>query len=220
MRFFGMILGAAVCLTAFQAQAAPTTYRFTASVFFASNDVGLFGAVSIGDVVTGEFTIDPSDVASAVFSDTSLYFSPNAHISASVSGIDIAKAGSLIQVTDDSPFAYDSFDLFGAGAGDAGTGLGYGRSSAGISFRNEVDPGTFTSLSIPSNLSLSDFEGRMNLALVSFNGFVSETELDRWDGFTADITSLERVTAVPLPAGLPLLALGLALLGTVRRLPG
>lgn len=215
MRLQGLVIGAALSIMAFGAQAAPITYQFTAEIFSVTDDIGLFDAVKTRDVVTGQFAIDPSDTASAIFSDSSLYFSPNAFVLATVEGITMSKKGSLIQVTNDSPVSYDSFDLSGYGAGDAGTGLGYRYSSVGVYFTNATNTETFTSLSIPAHLSLSDFEGHRDFAGFSFSGFLSETDFDKRDGFTAHITSLERVAPVPLPAGLPLLAAGVGLFGLV-----
>lgn len=217
MHIQGMIIGAALSLVAFGAQAAPVTYQFTANVTKVTNDIGLLGAVSAGDILTGKFSLDPSDTPTSTSGDTSSYVSPNSSFSATVSGVTISRKIDNINVSNDSPFFYDRLDMFGGGSDDSGTGLGYGSSSLSLLFRNQTNPDTLTSPSIPSVFSFSDFDDKRNLALFYFTGFRSPGDFTAWDGINADITSLQRVTPVPLPAGLPLLAVGIGLLGLAGR---
>jgi len=215
MRLQGLVIGAALSVMAFGAQAAPVTFQFTASVTKVTNDIGLLGALSAGDILTGIFSVDPSDTPSSTFGDSSTYSSPNASLSATVSGITISRKIDQISVTNDSPTVYDRLDLSGGGNDDSGTGLGYGSSSLSVLFQNQTNPDMLTSQSIPSDFSFSDFDDKRNLALFYFTGYRTPGDFTAWDGINADITSLERVAPVPLPAGLPLLAAGVGLFGLV-----
>ncbi|MET1415032.1 hypothetical protein ABVF61_22355 [Roseibium sp. HPY-6] len=197
-----------IILSISSAYAAPVTYKYQALVTFIEDRSGNLSQLELNSIVTGEFTyLSGQSPVFELFEADFFSFGTLLGASAEFAGVS-ATAGpgeAFLKETNASV----QFGLRSNEAGDAGTGLGYDFTNWAFDFATS-DKALFQNQMTPEELNLPDFD-----ELKSFV-FLGGTYLGN-DFFAAQLTSLTRVTPVPVPATIFLLAGALGVLGCASR---
>ena len=206
-RFLLSALAAFCAFTAFPAFSATFTYDFTAErAGGGSSDpaVTIVDTAASFATITGTLTFDNTFVSASASGD--LYAAPSL-------SIDQFSLASTIGFTN-SRVDNGGFDqLVGVTPGLPPTGEFFDR----VNFiLRDTTGAVFPSTAFPDSIDLADFNIAILLFTSSFNNGTNSGARERRDFNFTELTR-QSVSTVPLPAGLPLLASGLALLGFVRR---
>ena len=191
------------------AAASPITYNYTATV---STTGGLPG-VSVGNIVTGSFSYEPTILDTNGSPSTGFYPGAALSLTATVSGLTLTSTTGNVTVQNDVFLGLPYIDSFGLGFSSGTAPAGFTTTSAGI-FLSTINvanpfstPLTSDALTDPAivNLVLSQWLTQNTVDIRFTNG----------GAFLASLTTLTPASApptspVPEPATLLLVGLGVA----------